>query len=191
VVDGEEPNRSMEVQPTRAEGAERERRTTNGPKSIHPAIKKVWLFSGILTVFLLGLAVIVPAASVLFILRRGGAEASTLIAGVSGLGILWIVIFVLAISRVKKQWQNWTYEVREHDVILSWGVYWRTRRHVARDRIQHLDINSGPLDRRFGLVQVGVHTAGAAGTVGVIPGLTPEEAEDLRDMILESQADHV
>jgi membrane protein YdbS with pleckstrin-like domain len=167
------------------------RRTTNGPRSIHPAIKKVWLFSGIVTTFFLGLGVISPLIMFLVILRKGGTSPMAIAMGAVALGLLWIALFVVAIAKIQRQWQNWTYEVREHDVVLSWGVFWRTRRHVARDRIQHLDINSGPLDRRFGLVQVGVHTAGAAGTVGVIPGLTPEESEDLRDMILESQADHV
>jgi membrane protein YdbS with pleckstrin-like domain len=58
---------------------------------------------------------------------------------------------------------------------------------VARDRIQHIDINSGPMDRRFGLVQVVIHTAGMIGSVAAIPGLTPSEAEFLRQQLLDTR----
>lgn len=166
-------------------------RTTNGPRGIHPAIKRVWLFSGLLgSVFM---AALLATPTVMFtLLVRKNPNYSFLMGWIIAAGILlWALSLVYTLAKIRRQWENWQYEVREHDVILSWGVFWQTRRHVARDRIQHLDINSGPLDRRFGLVQVGIYTAGAAGAVGTIPGLRPEEAEDLRDMILESQADHV
>lgn len=174
-----------------AEQKEHQVRTTNGPKGIHPAIKKVWLFSGIIGMVFMGIIMVVPFVPFLVLLSSLGRNTTWIVVGLVAAGCLWLALFAFTLARIKMQWRNWTYEVREHDLVLTWGVFWRTRRHVARDRIQHLDINSGPLDRRFGLVQVGVHTAGAAGAVGVIPGLTPQEAEDLRDMILESQAEHV
>ncbi len=167
------------------------KRTTNGPKGIHPAIRKVWLFSAFMSVLTIGAMMLVVVIPLVISMRRFPERAIWSTLGIGFMLIIWIGIVIYTMARIKAQWKNWTYEVREHDVVLSWGVLWRTRRHVARDRIQHLDINSGPLDRRFGLVQVGVFTAGAHGTVGVIPGLTNAEAEDLRDMILESQAEHV
>lgn len=51
---------------------------------------------------------------------------------------------------------------------------------MPRVAIQHIDINQGPLDRYFGLVQVVVYTAGASHAVATIPGLTQLEAEELR-----------
>jgi|CXWL01.1.fsa_nt_gi membrane protein YdbS with pleckstrin-like domain len=178
------PAESATIEPT-------VKRTTNGPKGIHPAIRKVWLFSAFISVLMIGammLAVVIP---LVISMRRHPERVFWSTLGIALLILIWVGIVIYTMAKIKAQWKNWTYEVRENDVVLSWGVLWQTRRHVARDRIQHLDINSGPLDRRFGLVQVGVFTAGALGTVGVIPGLTNAEAEDLRDMILESQVEHV
>ncbi len=102
--------------------------------------------------------------------------------------LLAILIGLISIAFAKKQYENWTYELRKHDLVLSWGLWWKTRRCVALDRIQHVDINSGPLDRKFGLVQMSVHTAGLAGGVGTIPGLEPEIAEYLREILLSHRA---
>jgi len=43
-------------------------------------------------------------------------------------------------------------------------------------------VNAGPLDRRFGLASVQLHTASAS-TDARIPGLDPEEAARLRDRL--------
>jgi membrane protein YdbS with pleckstrin-like domain len=160
------------------------RKTTNGPKGIHPAIKKVWLFSNAITFLILALA-------------TSGAEFG-LVKAIDLpwkfpilMPLFWIAMGVWSASLVKRQWQAWSYEVTDHEVILSHGVWNQTRRFVPRDRVQHVDITSGPVARHFGLAHVHLYVAGAHGSVGEIPGLTPEEAEELRGMLVETQADHV
>ena len=97
----------------------------------------------------------------------------------------WWVPFVVVIgfglygqAVLTRQWQSWRYLLTSGTLEMEHGWLWRQRRVVRRERIQHVDFNSGPLDRRFGLVQVVVYTAGT--TVGMIPGLTPETAEAFR-----------
>jgi uncharacterized protein len=97
--------------------------------------------------------------------------------------ILFPITLWAASARVlRKQWENWLFKVDRESLEMCHGWIWKNRRVVARDRIQHIDINSGPFDRRFGLVQVVVHTAGTS--VGMIPGLRPERAQELRDELL-------
>ncbi len=48
--------------------------------------------------------------------------------------------------------------------------------------MQFVDVTAGPLDRRFGLATVQLHTAAAA-TDAQIPGLVPAEAARLRDRL--------
>jgi uncharacterized protein len=48
--------------------------------------------------------------------------------------------------------------------------------------MQFVDVTAGPLDRRFGLSTVQLHTAAAA-TDASIPGLVPAEAARLRDRL--------
>lgn len=155
----------------------------NGPHSVHPAIQKVWRFSAAVTslVFLVGSAVF----ELLVLTKAPWWPFRVPVV----LPTLFLGLGVFSQSMVGRQWKAWTYEVREFDLVLSWGVLWQTRRVVARDRIQHLDINSGPMDRRFGLVQVVVYVAG--GAVASIPGLTPGEAEALRSTLLAGRRDDV
>jgi membrane protein YdbS with pleckstrin-like domain len=160
------------------------RRTTDGRRGIHPAIRKVWLFSNAMTFGLMA----ITSALVEFTLLKA-FHAPWRIPFITP--VIWLGIGILSASFVKRQWKAWSYEVTENEVILAWGVLYQTRRYVPRDRVQHVDITSGPIARHFGLAHVHLYVAGAHGAVGGIPGLTPEEAEDLRAMLVESQAEHV
>lgn len=161
-----------------------QRQTTDGPRPIHEAIRFVWLFSNCIS--LLVFAVLGSLFEFAMIRALHLPWSFPFIAPV-----LAILIGAFSLGMVKRQWSAWKYEVTTHEVILSWGVWWQTTRLVPRDRIQHVDIKSGPLDRRFGLVHVGLYVAGAHGSVGSIPGLHPDEAESLRSMLVETQAEHV
>lgn len=61
------------------------------------------------------------------------------------------------------------------------GVFWRSVVTVARSRIQHLDVTQGPLERRYGLGRLHVHTAGTADASIVLHGLAYEMAKAIRD----------
>ena len=161
-----------------------QRRTTNGPQPIHSAIRKVWLFSNLISFVILG---VICSAAEYGLIRSIPLPWPVPIV----MPMVWIMIGFLNAAFLKRQWQAWRYEVTDHEVILSWGVWNQTKRFVPRDRIQHVDITSGPIARKFGLAHVHLYVAGAHGTVGAIPGLTPEEAEELRGMLVETQADHV
>ncbi|HWA83305.1 MAG TPA: PH domain-containing protein [Fimbriimonadaceae bacterium] len=160
------------------------RRTTNGPRPIHAAIRKVWLFSNAMT---FGALALMTSLIEFVFLKAAGAPWRFPIF----MPVLWIGIGIWSASFVKRQWQAWRYEVTDNEVILSWGVLYQVKRFVPRDRIQHVDITSGPIARKFGLAHVHLYVAGAHGAVGGIPGLTPGEAEDLRAMLVETQAEHV
>ena len=86
-----------------------------------------------------------------------------------------------------RQWRAWRYRLTPGTLEMEHGWLWRRRRVVRRERIQHVDFNSGPFDRRFGLVQVVVYTAGT--TVGMIPGLTLETAEAFRAALVGQATD--
>lgn len=160
------------------------RRTTDGPRKIHPAIRKVWLFSNAMSFGIL--AIITSAMEFGFMKAIDGPWKFPIV-----MPVLWIAIGLWSASFVKRQWEAWRYEVTDREVILSWGVWYRTRRFVPRDRIQHVDITSGPIARKFGLSHVHLYVAGAHGAVGGIPGLTHDEAEELRQMLVEHTAEHV
>ncbi|MBL1068589.1 PH domain-containing protein [Streptomyces sp. 7-21] len=81
-----------------------------------------------------------------------------------------------------RNWRSWRYLERDDDLLIDRGVLWRQLTVVPYGRMQLVEVLSGPLERRFGLARVQLHTAAAA-TDAAIPGLAPDEAERLRDRL--------
>lgn len=69
-------------------------------------------------------------------------------------------------------------------VRLQDGVWWQTEVWVPIARLQHLDVSQGPLDRRWGMAQLSLHTAGTHEQVLRIKGLPLEQAHALRAALL-------
>ncbi|MBV2354626.1 PH domain-containing protein [Streptomyces sp. J2-1] len=83
-----------------------------------------------------------------------------------------------------RNWRSWRYAERADDLLISRGVLWHEETVVPYGRMQLVEVTSGPVQRRFGLAGIQLHTAAAA-TDAAIPGLVPEEAERLRDRLTE------
>ncbi len=71
------------------------------------------------------------------------------------------------------------------------GLVWRSETLVPRSRVQHTDINRGPLDRRFGLATLKVYTAGTKLASVSLDGLPEARAIELRDALVAADDDAV
>jgi len=141
-----------------------------------------------------------PDANVLYVWR---AEAlitwGIFLAVVIGIGIFfmyvasapaWVLAFgalpigfaLLNLAFLKLRWERWTFQLTPFTLEMTHGWLVRHKRVVSRTRIQHVDFQSGPIGRKFDLVHVIVHTAGA--TVGTIPGVKSARAEQLREELM-------
>jgi uncharacterized protein len=150
---------------------------TAEPTSIErpdPNVLLVWRLSNLLAYAVFTAITLVILTIVVLVAKR---SPSLFLLALIPIG-LWLFSGLV----LRKQWENWTFRITPESLEMAQGWIWKQRRIVARDRIQHVDINSGPFDRKFGLVQVVVHTAGT--TVGMIPGLRPERAEQLREDLM-------
>ena len=78
------------------------------------------------------------------------------------------------------RYRYWRYEIRADEADLQHGWFTRTRQLIPMSRIQHVDTNRGPLERRFGLASVVLYTAAGA---AYIPALATDVAADVRDRI--------
>lgn len=81
------------------------------------------------------------------------------------------------------------YLVRNEDVLYRTGALWRTQTAVPVNRIQHVEITQGPIERMLGLARLIIYTAGGSGSDLAIPGLPAAEAERLRERVLRMVAD--
>lgn len=123
-------------------------------------------------------AVVVPVSIVL----AAGAGFIGGLPAASAVIALALLVTVLVAQLVERQWKAIGYAEREDDLLVKRGLMFRQLVVVPYGRMQFVDVNAGPLDRRFGIATVQLHTASAA-TDASIPGLTPEEAARLRDRL--------
>ncbi|WP_308405810.1 PH domain-containing protein [Streptomyces tardus] len=106
-------------------------------------------------------------------------------------GPYWALLVLLPLApaafgwyALARNWRSWRYAERADDLLISRGVMWRELTVVPYGRMQLVEVTSGPLERRYGLARLQLHTAAAA-TDAQIPGLVPAEAERLRDRLTE------
>ena len=96
--------------------------------------------------------------------------------------LLPAAMLVMAWVLLGRSWRAWRYALRADDLFLCHGIMWQQQTIVPYGRMQLVEVTSGPLERRFGLASLQLHTA-AATTDAKIPGLTPAEAAELRDRL--------
>ncbi len=138
-------------------------------------VKRVWVINTFIGAFF---STAIFAAIEFLVLRREVAWWRE-----PALTIGWVVFtLTYGLSMIKRRFKSWRYGMDEYALTVEHGVWTRTRLSIPRARIQHVEIHEGPWDRRFGIKQLNVHTAGTASIQ--IPGLPPEEAERLRSELI-------
>ena len=102
-------------------------------------------------------------------------------------GLCWAAGVVYAAIRFwwgGRSWRSWGYVEREDDLYITHGVLFRSLVAVPYGRMQLVEVESGPVERVFGLATVTLKTA-SPHTDAHIPGLAPDEAARLRDRLTE------
>jgi membrane protein YdbS with pleckstrin-like domain len=110
--------------------------------------------------------------------------ASGLIWGWQWAGLVAALGLALTGYRVvrNRQWaRRFRFAEREEDLLVSQGVFSRTLTAFPYGRMQVVKVESGPMDRAFGLANVSLVTAGES---GAIPGLETAAANALRDRLI-------
>ena len=100
-----------------------------------------------------------------------------IIAGVALLALAAILLLP------RRRWRAWGYCEQEDELHVRHGLLVRFRTVVPFGRVQHIDVAQGPVERRFGLATLILHTAGTRGAAVPLPGLPHAEAERMRDRI--------
>jgi len=100
------------------------------------------------------------------------------------LPLLIVVIAGLVSVLALMQFRVKAYALREQDIAYRSGLVFRKIVLLPFNRVQHMEVTSGPLQRRFGLASLKFFTAGGASVDLKITGLEAPEAERLRTFIL-------
>lgn len=95
-----------------------------------------------------------------------------------------MLFWILSLLFVSKAFPKKKYSLREKDIIYTKGLLWNTRTSIPFNRIQHAEVKQGPIDRMFKLHSLKVFTAGGDSSDLVIPGLSEEKANKIKEFIM-------
>lgn len=126
-------------------------------------------------------ATVVVALVVWLFTRDDGFDALTLAVTVAAIGVPTLVLAAVWPPLVYRRWR---YRLADDALELERGVIVHRRSSVPYSRVQQIDLSRGLVARMLGLSVAKLLTA-SAGTDGSIPGLTPDEAESFRRLVLE------
>ncbi len=102
--------------------------------------------------------------------------------GAITLPLLLLAIWIVFVAP-RRRFEGWAYRMDAEELQVRYGVLTRVHTVVPLDRVQHIDIAQGPLERSFGVSRLIVHTAGTLHSQVLLPGLPRETAEAMRDDI--------
>jgi hypothetical protein len=94
------------------------------------------------------------------------------------LPIAWLVL-----AAPPRRYRAWGYAMDAEEMQVRRGVLTQVHTVVPLDRVQHIDVSQGPLERLCGVCRLVVHTAGTLHSQVTVPGLARPTAERMRDEI--------
>jgi uncharacterized protein len=82
-----------------------------------------------------------------------------------------------------RRYRAWSFAAAEDELHVQHGIWLKSRTIVPFGRVQHIDVSQGPVERRYDVGTLTLHTAGTRGSAVSLPGLDIGDAERMRDEI--------
>lgn len=101
-----------------------------------------------------------------------------------------VAAIIFSFISIVKNHHHKKYILRERDVIYRRGWLWRQEIIIPFNRIQHIDVQQGPIERMFDLGSLSIYTAGGSGSDLRIPGLAFPKAHNIKSYILQNEHLH-
>lgn len=98
--------------------------------------------------------------------------------------LLGLITVVIAPQRIHRRLG---YRLGDRLLQVVRGWMFQSDTVVPLVRVQHIDVTQGPIEKLFGVATLVVHTAGTHNSIVTLPGLAPQRAAEIRDVI----RDHV
>lgn len=120
----------------------------------------------------------------------GGMPSAVYLPLLAALLVLTGVALVFAYRYPAAHHRHLRYRVDPDGLCIRRGVFWRKTIWISITRVQHTDVSQGPLQRRFGLAKLTVHTAGTEGASIELSGLEHGIATRLADHLRPHRSRH-
>jgi membrane protein YdbS with pleckstrin-like domain len=156
---------------------------TTGFQPLDSRVVNLWRVSSLIGFGVLLLSLLIPVVAV------GVAEPRSLV----WLALAWLAMAAAAVWFClwypPRLYRSWGYRIDAKVLETRSGRIFQRARLLPLSRLQHVDIERGPLERMFGLAALVLHTAGTHSANIRIPGLEAAEATRLRDHLIEIGGD--
>jgi hypothetical protein len=143
-------------------------------KQLSPSYRKVLKVRALLSALLLCVPAIAAEAII--------ASKDLLPPGIAACAAL-AAASLLVILAPKRRFRAWQYLDTQDELHVRHGIWFRSHTIVPFGRVQHIDLAQGPLERRYEVATIVLHTAGTLSSAVSLPGLDLAEAERMRDEI--------
>lgn len=98
-------------------------------------------------------------------------------------GAVVFIALVFIIRLPSRRYAARGYQISADRLRVVRGILWRSDTVVPFGRVQHIDVDQGPLDRFFDIATLTLHTAGSHNASVHLPGLGHELAAEMREEI--------
>jgi membrane protein YdbS with pleckstrin-like domain len=113
----------------------------------------------------------------------------TLLSGTGFYGLPSVLVPLLGLISIvvvpQRIYSHLGYRLTDRLLQVVRGWMFHTDTIVPFVRVQHIDVTRGPVDKIFGTSSLVVHTAGTHNSIVTVPGLAPDKAAEIRDVIRE------
>lgn len=149
------------------------------PRSIH--VQRLAGTIGVATLSCAGLL----AVAILLLGSSGSRLRSAAFLGLWFAGTIAAATFALWWPAVRYRHVTWRLDDRGFQI--RSGVWWRSVVDVPHSRVQHTDVQQGPIERSFELATLIIHTAGTQHASIPLSGLEHGVALEIRDHLLRDE----
>ncbi|MBV7258462.1 PH domain-containing protein [Erythrobacter crassostreae] len=99
------------------------------------------------------------------------------------IGVVVFLALVFIIRLPSRRYAARGYQISTDRLRVVRGILWRSDTVVPFGRVQHIDVDQGPIDRFFDIATLTLHTAGSHNASVYLPGLGHELATEMREEI--------
>lgn len=97
--------------------------------------------------------------------------------------VAWFLFGFMTLWYAIRSYIHEGFAIREHDIMYKNGIFFKSLIIIPFNRIQHLEIGHGPIDRYFGLANLSIYTAGGSSSDLIIDGLESNTAQTIKNYI--------
>lgn len=101
------------------------------------------------------------------------------------IGLVFVIAITLIIRLPMRRFAARGYDMSADRLRVVRGIWWRSDSVVPFGRVQHIDVEQGPIERSYGIATMTLHTAGTHNASVSLPGLEESLARTMRETIRE------